>query len=130
MALYDFYLIFHESDSSTADEILEHFENQANGGFRGFHPERDGIYGTYTNNLTVALEQSRKVFILLSNNSFESGWFKIQMEASLCHHIITDGIRIIPIYLDNVNSPILQVFVGVLYEAEDFWTRIRQALDH
>lgn len=130
MDLYDFYLIFHESDSSTADKILEHFENQANGGFRGYHPERDSISGTYSSNLTVALEQSRKVFILLSKSSFESGWFKIQVEASLCHHINTDAIRIIPIYLDYVNSPILQVFVGVFYESQDFWRRIRQALDH
>ena len=126
---YDFYLIFHESDSEKADEILEHFEKEENGGFRGFYSERDSASGTYLTNLAAALEQSRWVFILLSKNSFENDWFQFKLESSIfCHHKKKKS-RIIPVYLEPVDHLFMQLYIGIQYESTEFWTRMRKALD-
>lgn len=130
--VYDFYLVFHESDSERADEILEHFENEQNGGFRGFHPERDNEAGSCITNLSIALERSRLVFILLSKKSFDSGWFKLQLESSLLLAIQKEPIRIIPIYLEPVKNIFMDMIIGVSWYADvdEFWTKMRMSLDY
>ncbi|OWF54140.1 hypothetical protein KP79_PYT00380 [Mizuhopecten yessoensis] len=96
---YDFYICNHEADNDKAFQILETLEKK--NGLKGFHDERDAQPGQYViRNIEKAIESSRFILLVLSEQSMEDGWFEMKLNTGLTHRLFS-ALRdsIIPVYV-------------------------------
>lgn len=139
---YDFFVLCYEdcNDEEKAKVIVEFLEGRTNNDgqqYKGFFMKRDAEFGkSIVQNMTSAIENSRKVFVLISEEAMNNNWWKHSAHTLLMHRLNSEDLHdtIIPIYLpgmDMKNSPSeLQIYEGVYYEndGDDFLRKILQCL--
>lgn len=131
---FDFYILYEEEnaqDRKYAELILNGLETHQS--LKGFVDFRDAIMGqTIFKNLEMALNNSRFVLVLISNESIRDKWWDRQVETTLYHRLHSEHKdSVVPVYLPNFNMqniPVpLSILNGVCYESEPnsrFWRKL------
>lgn len=140
--VYDFFVLCYEdsNDDEKAKVIVEFLEGRTNNDgqlYKGFFMMRDAEVGkSIVSNITSAIENSQKVFVLISQEAMDNNWWTYSAHTLLTHRLNSEDLHdtIIPIYLpgmDKRNSPFeLQTYEGIYYEndGDDFFRKLLQCL--
>lgn len=136
---YDFFLLCDENnarDIEFANKIKDYLEEEHN--LKGYLDYQDGNAGqSIFANFENALMNSHFVILLISTESIKDGWWKIQMESSMFHHISRCSEKIIPLYLPDLNldilPPSLTIYTGLYYNDDpnsNFWSKLARVFRH